>query len=86
MTFSLYLYHYPLLTFLGLVLPGTPSGMIHRFGMICISLLIIAGIAQFTERKKSAWRRVIDAMISAGLANINRRLYRTAYSGPENIL
>ena len=79
MMFSLYLYHYPLLAFLGLVLPGTPSDMIHRVGMICIPLLVIAGIAQVTERKKSAWRRVIDAMISAGLANINRRSYRTAF-------
>lgn len=79
MTFSLYLYHYPLLAFLGLALPGTPSNMIHRVGMICIPLLVIAGIAQVTERKKSAWRRVIDAMISAGLANINRRSYRTAF-------
>jgi peptidoglycan/LPS O-acetylase OafA/YrhL len=67
MTFSLYLYHFPLLTFLAVVLPGTPSGILRRVGMICIPLLVIAGIAQITERKKSAWRWGIDAVISTGL-------------------
>ena len=70
MTFSLYLYHYPLLMFLAAVLPGTPSGMIYRIGVICIPLLVMAGLAQITERQKSAWRRVIDALVSAGLTNI----------------
>ncbi len=41
--------------------------------MIGIPLLVIAGMAQITERKKTAWRRVIDAVISTGLENINRR-------------
>jgi peptidoglycan/LPS O-acetylase OafA/YrhL len=73
MTFSVYLYHMPLLDFLAIVLPGTPSSMIHRIGMISISLLVITGIAQITERKKSAWRRSIDAVISTSLAIIRRR-------------
>ena len=70
MTFSLYLYHYPLLMFLAAVLPGTPSGMIYRIGVICIPLLVMAGLAQITERQKSAWRRVIDVLVSAGLTKI----------------
>jgi peptidoglycan/LPS O-acetylase OafA/YrhL len=73
MTFSLYLYHFPLLTFLAAVLPGTPSDMTRRIVMICVPLIVIAGLAQVTERKKSAWRRVIDGAISTGVANINRR-------------
>jgi peptidoglycan/LPS O-acetylase OafA/YrhL len=85
MTFSLYLYHFPLLEFVTAVLPGRPSGMIHRIGMICIPLLVIAGMAQITERKKSSWRRVIDAAISTGLANINRRRQHTD-TGPERSL
>ena len=72
MTFSLYLYHYPLLIFFAAVLPGAPSSVMHRIGLIGIPLLVTAGIAQITERKKSAWRRVIDSGISAGLASINR--------------
>lgn len=75
MTFSLYLFHFPLLTFLAAILPGTPSDTARRVSMICIPLVVIAGIAQVTERKKSAWRRVIDAVISAVIININRRRY-----------
>ena len=76
MTFSLYLYHYPLLTFLTAVLPGSRSAMPRRISMIIIPLVVIAALAQVTERKKSAWRRVIDAVLSAA-ANINRRRYPT---------
>ena len=86
MTFSLYLYHLPLLTFLAVVLPGTPSGMARRISMIMIPLVVIAGLAQVTERKKSAWRRAINAVISAGVANINRRAVTTCHSQPEKLL
>jgi peptidoglycan/LPS O-acetylase OafA/YrhL len=78
MTFSLYLYHFPLLTFLAVVLPGTPTDVSRRISMICIPLVVIAAIAQVTERKKSAWRRRIDAVITAAIADINRRRYHTS--------
>ncbi len=77
MTFSLYLFHFPVLTFLAAVLPGAPSDMTRRISMICIPLVVVAGLAQVTERKKSAWRRVIDAVVTAGMTSINRRRYQT---------
>ena len=43
MTFSLYLYHYPLLIFFAAVLPGAPSSVMHRIGLIWYPALGYSG-------------------------------------------
>jgi peptidoglycan/LPS O-acetylase OafA/YrhL len=76
-TFTLYLFHYPLLNFFGAVAPGPPPGLLRCLEIGVLTLLCVVGIAALTERQKDRWRRQLDR-ICAGSA----RLYaRAASSG-----
>jgi peptidoglycan/LPS O-acetylase OafA/YrhL len=60
MTFSLYLFHYPLLHFYAAF--GLPP-----YAMIALTLITVAALAQVTERRKHNARRLVDAAWPAHL-------------------
>ena len=58
LTFSLYLFHFPLLQFVAAAVPGNASGGIHRIAVLVIPLLVVAGLGSLTENKRhllKAW-------------------------------
>jgi peptidoglycan/LPS O-acetylase OafA/YrhL len=57
MTFTLYVFHYPLLSFFSAVLPGPPPGVARCIEIGVPTLLCVAAIAQVTERQKEPLRR-----------------------------
>jgi peptidoglycan/LPS O-acetylase OafA/YrhL len=60
MTFTLYIFHYPLLSFFSAVLPGPPPGLARCIEIGVLTLLSVAAIAQVTERQKEPLRRWLD--------------------------
>lgn len=62
-SFSLYLFHFPLLAWLERFGPALPEGAWWVLAPIAAVLLACAGIAQFTERHTPAIRRWLDARL-----------------------
>jgi len=58
-TFSLYLYHFPLLYFFGAVLQHTPHNIFTLTQMILLTLLSIYFLAKYTELKKHVFKKYI---------------------------
>ncbi|MBV8938064.1 MAG: acyltransferase [Alphaproteobacteria bacterium] len=56
-SFGLYLLHYPLLNFFGAVVPGPPSGALHRVLVFGLALGGALGIASLIEPRKSVLKR-----------------------------
>jgi peptidoglycan/LPS O-acetylase OafA/YrhL len=56
MTFSLYLYHLPVAQFLTTLVPWAPHDIRTRVIMMVGTFIIIAALAEVTERRKNAWR------------------------------
>lgn len=56
LTFSIYLYHLPILLFLGAVLPGLPTDWQRRMLMLAVTFLAIAWLGRFTEQKKHLFK------------------------------
>jgi peptidoglycan/LPS O-acetylase OafA/YrhL len=52
--FGLYLLHYPLLNFLGTVIPGPADGAMHRILVFGLTLGASIGLAHLIERQKGA--------------------------------
>jgi peptidoglycan/LPS O-acetylase OafA/YrhL len=61
-TFTLYLFHYPILMILLAITPWQPEAWQNRIVMFAVPLLLVAAAAQVTERQKFAWRRVIERL------------------------
>jgi peptidoglycan/LPS O-acetylase OafA/YrhL len=55
-TFSLYLYHFPLLCFVVAVIPFDRGSLIETGAMLGLILLIILGLGVVTESKRPLWR------------------------------
>jgi len=69
MTFALYLFHYPLLSFFGAVLPGPSPGLLRCLEIGGLALISVVGLAQISEGQKHHWRRLLDhAWPSSALA------------------
>jgi peptidoglycan/LPS O-acetylase OafA/YrhL len=58
-TFTIYLVHMPLGVLLHAMVPGTWPIGIRWFGIFTVVILVCFALAQFTERRKDAWRRLI---------------------------
>lgn len=58
-TFSIYLFHYPLLKFSARVFPNVDDTIIHYFSILAAIVGSCFLIGQFTEKKKWAFRQVI---------------------------
>ena len=73
-TFTLYLFHFPILAFLRAIDPWPPASWASR-GLIFIGTLIaIFGLAELTERRKDGWRRFMEQSLV---------LMRRSYSVPR---
>jgi peptidoglycan/LPS O-acetylase OafA/YrhL len=63
MTFTLYLFHYPLVNCLLAVThwrPNTATGMLLVSGFVVVSVVVLAEV---TERRKSAYRRLFAVLL-----------------------
>lgn len=58
-TFSIYLYHYPLLMLLTVVNPWPPASWAGRAFVLGVTLFLVFALAEVTERRKEVWRRMM---------------------------
>ncbi len=61
-SFSLYLFHQPVVIFLISVLPVDPGRSFGTAVIVAATLALVLGFAQFTERRKRAWQRLFEAI------------------------
>lgn len=62
-TFTIYLLHIPVAQFLITQVPWPPSSWATRFVVLGGTLAALFAIAEFTERRKMAWRRAIEMVL-----------------------
>ncbi len=65
MTFSLYLFHYPLLHVFASTWPGDVNSPLRAAILVTLTLTSIVGLASVTEKRKDVWRRILDATSQA---------------------
>lgn len=63
LTFSIYLFHYPLFQFFSAVLSEDMNLLLRNSLMFILSLLVIAVVGHYTERKKYVLRRILDKLL-----------------------
>jgi peptidoglycan/LPS O-acetylase OafA/YrhL len=73
MTLTLYLFHYPLLSFFAAVLPGPTSGLARGLVIAVPTLLCMANIAVLTEQRKEQLRRWLMQMWQGVVSRLARR-------------
>jgi len=61
-TFSLYLYHFPLLFFVVAVVPFDRASLPQTGAMILLVFAIILGLSVFTESKRPGWRKLFGGI------------------------
>lgn len=59
LTFSLYLFHVTVAQFLVTLLPAPPASTTGQISFFVGTFLIVAVLAEFTERKKNVWRSAV---------------------------
>jgi peptidoglycan/LPS O-acetylase OafA/YrhL len=64
LTFTLYLFHLPVAQFLASLLQAPPKTLAGRLAMLAVTFLIVAVIAEFTERRKKAWRAAVSKILA----------------------
>lgn len=62
-SFTLYLMQVPVLQFLLVLSPWPGSSWMGRLLIVCGTLAIVALLAEVTERRKKAWRRLFEFML-----------------------
>ena len=65
-SFSLYLFHQPVLEFLVALSPQAPSSVLTRVLVIVGTPCVVFVLAEFTERRKSGWRRLFLWLLGGG--------------------
>ena len=78
-TFTLYLLHYPLLSFFGAVMPGPDPGPLRALEIGTLTLFCVATLAQVTEKRKDWLRRWLDR-IPSGASRIPTPTHRRGRS------
>jgi peptidoglycan/LPS O-acetylase OafA/YrhL len=71
-TFSVYLYHLPLASFLIALIPWPPETLSGRCAIAFGTLGGCFLLAELTERKKEPWRRLFTCWLEAGTASAGR--------------
>jgi peptidoglycan/LPS O-acetylase OafA/YrhL len=64
MTFSLYLFHRPLLQMFSAIGPGRPGEAGHNLFVAVATLAACAALAEVTERRKDVLRRALDRLLA----------------------
>lgn len=62
-TFSIYLLHYPLLVFLGAILPGQPDAIVRRTGLLFGTSLAIYALAQISEQRRPSVKVFLNKIL-----------------------
>jgi len=62
-TFSLYLYHGPLLIFSAAVISYDRSSYVQTIGIMCLLLLVVAILSQITEKQRNIWKKLLENII-----------------------
>jgi hypothetical protein len=63
-TFSLYLYHYPLVRFVAAYFPNNNNSFVH-YGVTMLSILVVAlGLGTVTEKRKGLLKRVFADLLA----------------------
>jgi len=74
-TFTLYMFHLPLLLFVAAVVPYNKADYAHMVPLILLVLIIVAGIASFTEKRRGFYKNILEGIFSFAEKN-SRRLKR----------
>lgn len=61
-TFTLYMFHLPLLLFIGAVVPYDKQNYMHLIPLIVLVLVIVAVIASFTEKKRGFYKHILEVI------------------------
>ena len=61
-TFSLYLFHWPVIELMVALSPSPPAALVTRSMVYVGTLLVVFVLAEFTERRKETWRQVFARM------------------------
>jgi peptidoglycan/LPS O-acetylase OafA/YrhL len=61
-TFTIYLFHMPLILFFASINPWAPTYWVSQLAVFGGTLVVMFVIAEFTERRKEAWRRGITGL------------------------
>jgi peptidoglycan/LPS O-acetylase OafA/YrhL len=72
-TFSLYLFHVPIIAFLGSVMPWGPQSWTTRVVIACSALACCLVLAAYTECKKEFWRRQLRSISLPSVVHWMRR-------------
>jgi len=64
-TFSLYLFHYPILTFLYALPFYEPANPMHWVVIFAVTIMACFALAEISERRLSAWRLIFDRIFKA---------------------
>jgi len=67
-TFSLYLFHLPILIFINAVLPLRQDSWTFRLILVAGTLALVFLLAELTERRKAGWRQLFDRLASPAAA------------------
>jgi len=59
-TFSLYLYHGPMLIFLAAIVTYNKSSYLQTIGLMAVLLVTVAILSQITEKQRNIWKRVLE--------------------------
>ena len=62
-TFTLYLMHMPVAQFISTLVPWPPEAIATRLVILGTTIIAVFLIAEFTERRKAAWRAAILALV-----------------------
>ncbi len=76
-TFSLYLYHFPLLFFIAAVVPFDRGNVVSGGALILLTLALVFGLSLFTESRRPWWRKCFAAIwdgVAARLPSSRKRV------------
>ncbi|MDZ7782389.1 MAG: hypothetical protein U5K56_05420 [Halioglobus sp.] len=76
-TFSIYLFHQPLLWFYSAVFAGIEAGIPRYFVVVPVTLATTFVLAKFTEHRKNTWKRWVEAVLHT-LERWGRRLRQSS--------
>lgn len=83
-TFSLYLFHYPLLQFSAAIIHNDPNNIWHQAFVLTAPLIAIYFLGNHTEKKKHVVKRILRDAMSGGSRLFHARRKKTAvYQTPE---
>ncbi len=70
-SYTLYLFHLPLLFFYATVFPYNKTNQVHQAGIICLVIISVFFIAKYTEWKIEFWRLLMQKLFNMGTKLIN---------------